>query len=131
MNFNKLYYGLGLAAILLICSSSDIKEELKFHVVIDNDFNALFTTKHGWTGADIANAIPLSDSLTLWLFGGTWIGKIKNNKHINSTIISNAVAIQYGKIASKKNLKFYYRKERGKPQIENPFDDPDKWSWKI
>ena len=182
MNFNKIPASISLTVISVIFIFSDIDEGIKFRVKIDDDYNTLFTTTKGWTGGDIAHSVPLSDSTTLWLFGDTWIGKVKNNKHAHSTMISNTVAIQYGKAAIKENLKFYYRTENREHlplfaprdgigvywlsgggiktkdalyliasqivklepdtsifsfksignsilRIENPSDDPNKWSW--
>jgi hypothetical protein len=114
MNFHKKYTRICLIALSLICISFGINEGIKFRVRIDTDYNALFTRTKGWTGGDIAHTVPLSDSMTLWLFGDSWIGKVKNNRHVNSKMIANSVAIQYGKAAIKKNLKFYYGTEERK-----------------
>jgi hypothetical protein len=104
-----------LPAILLVCLAFKGSEELKFNVINDNEYNSLFTRYKGWTGGDIAHTVPLTDSITLWLFGDSWIGHIKKNSHSGSKMISNSVAIQYGKSANEKNLKFYYKTIDGKP----------------
>ena len=115
MSFHKNYTRICLIALSLICISFGIIEGIKFSFKIDTDYDALFTRTKGWTGGDIAHTVTLSDSITLWLFGDTWIGKVKNNRHVNSKMISNSVAIQYGKSAIKKNLKFYYGSPERKP----------------
>ena len=58
-------------------------------------FDALFDNRKGWTGADGAYSLPLSDELILWLFGDTWLGDIRNGAHVNATIVNNTVAIQH------------------------------------
>ena len=57
-------------------------------------FDALFDNQKGWTGADGAYSLPLSDDLILWLFGDTWLGDICDGAHVNATIVNNTVAIQ-------------------------------------
>jgi hypothetical protein len=100
---------------LLVCIGFISSDEAKFHVSVDNGYNRLFTLDNGWTGGDVAHTVPLTDSVTLWLFGDSWIGKVKKNSHSGSKMINNSVAIQYGKTADKKNLKFYYNTIDGNP----------------
>jgi hypothetical protein len=104
-----------LPAILLVCLGFSDTDELKFSVVIDNQYNELFTRNNGWTGGDVAHTVPLSDSVTLWLFGDSWIGPVRNNRHYNSKMINNSLAIQYGKSANKNNLKFYHKSKGATP----------------
>ena len=129
MNFQKKNIWICLIALSLICISFGINEGIKFRVKIDTDYDALFTRTKGWTGGDIAHTVPLSDSITLWLFGDTWIGKVKNTRHVNSKMISNSVAIQYGKTANKKNLRFYYKTTDGKPAALFTPDDGNGQFW--
>jgi len=104
-----------LSVLLLFCLGFAGSDELKFHIVNDNEYNTLFTRYNGWTGGDIAHTVPLTDSITLWLFGDSWIGHVKKNSHSGSKMICNSLAIQYGKSANEKNLKFYYKTIDGKP----------------
>jgi hypothetical protein len=50
---------------------------LNYHTVIDSEYNSLFTRYKGWTGGDITHTIPLTDSITLWQFGDSWIYRPK------------------------------------------------------
>jgi hypothetical protein len=104
-----------LSAFLLFCLGFTGSDELRFHIVNDNGYNTLFTRNKGWTGGDIAHTVPLTDSLILWLFGDSWIGHLENNTHSGSKMICNSLAIQYGKAANEKNLKFYYLTKDKKP----------------
>ena len=79
-------------------------------------FDALFDNRKGWTGADGAYSLPLSDDSTLWLFGDTWLGDIRDGAHVNATIVNNTVAIQHGLFPSNAAVEFYF----GKTPIGNP-----------
>lgn len=104
---------------ILSCSTNKIK----YDVAIDQDYNNTFTQIEGWTGGDVAITIPLSDTLTLWLFGDSWIGQIKDNRHLDAEMINNSVAIQYGKKASNENLRFYFNQTENKPaSLFSPLD---------
>jgi Domain of unknown function (DUF4185) len=76
------------------------------------EWDALFQRESGWTGADGNFSIPLSTNRTLWLFGDTWIGRIRNSKRIDATMVNNSVAIQYG---HERPEFFYGATNTGKP----------------
>jgi Domain of unknown function (DUF5005) len=104
-----------IGIILLLGTVLSCTHIHKYNVVKDQNYNKAFTRYNGWTGGDIASTIPLSDSITLWLFGDSWIGSIKNNRHFNAEMICNSVAIQNGKIATDNNLKYYFKLMGMKP----------------
>ena len=93
-------------------------------------FDALFDKRKGWTGADGAYSLPLSDDLTLWLFGDTWLGDIRDGRHVNATIVNNSVAVQHGMSPAKASVEFYFgRTASGKPgAFIRPGDDRG-WFW--
>ncbi len=62
--------------------------------------NEKFKVRYGWTGADSAYSIPLNEKKTLWTFGDTFIGEIKDNRRINAKMINNSIALQNLKDAS-------------------------------
>jgi hypothetical protein len=105
-----------LPLILLVCIGFKSSDNLSFKVVIDDDYNAMFIRHEGWTGGDVANTVSLTDSSTLWLFGDSWIGLVKKGRHYDAKLISNSVAIQYGKAADGGKIKFYYKTVGGKPE---------------
>ncbi len=93
-------------------------------------FDALFDNRKGWTGADGAYSLPLSDDSTLWLFGDTWLGDIRGGEHVNATIVNNTVAIQHGLSPSKASVKFYSgRNLAGKPGAFIRPADGRGWFW--
>lgn len=103
---------LGLFLFLYLGCSKPVS----FEVSEAPEYNNLFYREKGWTGADIATSIPLSENTTLWLFGDTWIGEIKKGRHVNSSMISNSIAIQKEKEPSKAKIDFHYRTVQGKPR---------------
>jgi hypothetical protein len=63
-------------------------------VTPDAEWNAVFDRTDGWTGADCAGSVDLGDGRTLWMFGDTWIGKIRDGKRQpGATMVNNSVAV--------------------------------------
>ena len=93
-------------------------------------YDSFFDRRKGWTGADGAYSLPLSDDLTLWLFGDTWMGDIRDGEHVNATIVNNTVAIQRGLSPSKASVKFYSgRTPAGRPGAFIRPVDGRGWFW--
>lgn len=86
-----------------------------YEVGVDDAYDRMFTRSEGWTGGDIASTVPLSESLTLWLFGDSWVGRVFEDRHVQAEMINNAVALQAGKGASPDGLRFFYGTRNGKP----------------
>lgn len=78
-------------------------------------------SKADWVGGDAAYSIPLSSKRTLWLFGDSFIGQIKNNKRANCTMVHNAVAIEDTSQSNGSPGKFTYfsGKKAVNPKPEN------------
>jgi Domain of unknown function (DUF4185) len=70
--------------------------------------DALFRSTDGWIGADGAHSVALTDQRTLWLFSDTWVGKIRNGKRTDATMVNNTLAIQEGR-GSKLKVEFVIR----------------------
>jgi hypothetical protein len=63
-------------------------------VTPDPEWTAVFDRADGWTGADCAGSVDLGDGRTLWMFGDTWIGKIRDGKRVpGSTMVNNSIAV--------------------------------------
>ncbi len=93
-------------------------------------YDALFETHRGWTGADGAYTVRLSDSETLWLFGDTWWGDIRDGRHEDATIVNNSVAIQSGLSPPDAVVRFYCgRAPDGKPRAFIQPMDGQGWLW--
>jgi hypothetical protein len=94
------------------------------------EYEALFQNQKGWTGADGAYSIMLSNETILWLFGDTWVGRVKGGRHIDATIVNNSIALQRGRRAVNASVEFYY----GQTQNDKPaaFFRPrqdQSWFW--
>jgi len=57
------------------------------------ELNALFERRDGWTGADGAYSVPLVPGRSLWLFSDTWVGKVKDGKRFDATMVNNSAAV--------------------------------------
>jgi hypothetical protein len=60
------------------------------------DLDALFVRADGWVGADGAYSVALSPKRTLWLFSDTWVGKVRDGRRTDATIVNNTVGVQEG-----------------------------------
>lgn len=79
-------------------------------------YDAAFARTSGWTGADGDYSVALSDDLILWLYSDTWVGKVRKNRHIDSVIVNNSAALQYGKDPSVSKIRFFWGAgQNGKP----------------
>jgi hypothetical protein len=93
-------------------------------------FNALFERQEGWTGADGAYTVGLSDKEILWLFGDTWYGEVRQGRHENATIINNSIAIQRGIVPPHVTVDFYFGESSGgKPSAFFRPSDGHGWLW--
>ncbi len=79
------------------------------------EYDRLFQRQDGWTGSDVASSIPLGQDRVLWLFGDTWIGKIRGGKHVDAALVSNTVAVQTGLDPATAKMEFHHVSRGGKP----------------
>jgi hypothetical protein len=74
------------------CSAHDSRPVTQ--VTPDTEWNAIFDRTDGWTGADAAGSVELGDGRTVWLFGDTWIGKIRDGKRLpGARMVNNSIAV--------------------------------------
>lgn len=91
--------------------------------------NALFNRTEGWIGADGAHSVSLGPNRTLWLFCDTWVGRIRENKRFDATIVNNTVAVQEGPDANS-SIRFTVRRgSDGRPQSLITPEDGRGWFW--
>jgi hypothetical protein len=60
------------------------------------DLDALFERADGWIGADGAHSVSVSPKRTLWLFSDTWVGKVRDGRRTDATIVNTTVGVQAG-----------------------------------
>jgi len=79
-------------------------------IVVDTlpQYDELFSNQEGWTGADGAYSVALTQNTTAWLFGDTWIGQVKDGRHMNAMLVNNSVAIQHGRSPAQAEMDFHF-----------------------
>ena len=97
-----------LVCAIIIATVSSCDTGPSFVVEVAEDYNRLFYREDGWTGSDIAFSLPLLDGRILWLFGDTWIGKIREGRHTDSNMVSNTIGIQQGLDPATARLEFFH-----------------------
>ncbi|QDU59140.1 hypothetical protein Pan181_53810 [Aeoliella mucimassa] len=92
------------------------------------DVDARFENTDGWIGADGGHSCLLDKDTRLWLFSDTWVGKIRDEKRVDATIVNNTLAIESTR--GKQPPKFYVRRdEQGKPMAMFTPADGRGWFW--
>lgn len=93
-------------------------------------YEALFLNAEGWTGADGAYSVAVDQNTTLWFFGDTWIGQIKDGRHIDATLVNNSVAVQQGKNPQTATIEFHWGRTPGdRPAALFQPADGRGWFW--
>jgi hypothetical protein len=91
------------------------------------DLDALFERADGWIGADGAYSVALSPKRTLWLFSDTWVGKVRDGRRMDATIVNNTVGVQEG---SDRRVTYTIAKgSDGKPAALIVPADKRGWFW--
>ena len=85
-----------IASILILLLALGCAPFPRFSVEVLPGYDACFNRQDGWTGGDGAYSIALSDERILWLFGDTWIGKVRDNRRLEAVIVKNTAALQQG-----------------------------------
>jgi Domain of unknown function (DUF4185) len=116
--------------LVLMCHRAVAAEEpLSFRTEPAPEYDALFQQRDGWIGADGAYSTPLSKDKTVWLFSDTWVGKIRDGRRVDATIVNNSVAIQDG-VGPNANVRFSVRRdEHKKPVALIVPSDGHGWYW--
>ena len=120
----RMWWLLPLILVVACAARPDISVEIL------PEYESLFQNDKGWTGADGAYSIMISNETILWLFGDTWIGEIKGGRHINARIVNNSIALQHGRRAVNASVEFYYgQTQNDKPAaFFRPIQDQG-WFW--
>jgi len=111
--------------LLAACSAKPV-----VRVSLLPSYDSLFETREGWTGADGAYTVPLSQNAILWLFGDTWWGRIRDGRHVDAAIVNNSIAVQEGLLPADAGLQFYCgRTPEGTPRAFILPADGRGWLW--
>ena len=86
----------------------------------------------GWLGSDVAYSIPLSAKKSVWLFGDTFIGTLKDGKRVGTTnFINSTLGIQDRTLPPDRAMTYYWKMKDGKPQSFFPWQEetPGDYYW--
>jgi hypothetical protein len=86
-----------------------------------------FERTTGWTGGDGAYSVPLGRDRTLWLFGDTWVGKVKDGRRVGARMINNSVAWQ-SLTDARAPLRFFWDDGKAPAALLRP-TRPGAWYW--
>lgn len=93
----------------------------------DSFHNALFTRRDGgWTGGDGTRSVPLPDGRILWLFGDTFLGRLRpdGGRDDSTPMVRNTFVIQNGD-----TLVTLYGGTRASPRALVSPPAKDSWYW--
>jgi uncharacterized protein DUF4185 len=83
-----------LAAMFTLTAFYAVAGDFSFHVSVAPEWNRMFQRTNGWIGADVAYSVPLGSEKTLWLFGDTFVGQVRNGKRTSAKMIHSSIAVQ-------------------------------------
>lgn len=89
------------------------------------EWEARFAGKDGWIGGDVVSSAVLGPKGTLWLFGDTLLGTVKEGKRTGAVMVNNTIGLQAGADAPIRFL-------AGKTKEDKPgafFTPPDGAGW--
>jgi hypothetical protein len=94
------------------------------------EWDALFQQRDGWIGADGAYSVLVGPNRVLWLFSDTWVGKVRDGKRTDATIVNNSLALQEGFDPATAKVEYWIRRDAaGKPEAFLKPDDGRGWFW--
>lgn len=128
MNLKKWIYNYVVYLLVLLVGACASQPQVMVEVL--PGYDAVFERKSGWTGADGAYSVELSDSKILWLFGDTWVGAVRDGRHVKADLVNNSIGIQYGRFLPDAVIYFYFN-QAGSGEV-SAFIRPDDgrgWFW--
>jgi len=104
-----------ICGIIILATVSSCSTGPPLVVETAEDYNRLFYREDGWVGSDGAFSFPLQDGRILWLFGDSWVGKIRDGKRTDSNMVNNTIGIQEGLDPASAHLEFFHGYKDAKP----------------
>jgi hypothetical protein len=135
-----------VAALLALLAGKAVLADPPAAPKPDEAWNRVFDRTDGWTGGDVAGSIDLRDGRTLWVFGDTWVGPIRDGKRVRgSRLVNNSIAVHPTDLREPwrppavDSVTFHWAQEdrkpaawvrpRDEPQGSPPTADRDEWFW--
>jgi hypothetical protein len=92
------------------------------------EFTGLFRSDDGWTGGDGAYSIAIGPDRAIWLFGDSYIGKIRNGKREDSPLVNNAVSV-LSSPDGRRAMEFFWGGSPGAPAALFVPSGKDRFFW--
>ncbi len=84
----------------------------------------------GYLGADAVLSVPLPDGRTVWFFGDTIIGSIRDGKRTLDAMPRNTIAVQDRGAPTPSSIRLFLYDSQGKPKTYLRFPDrPEEQFW--
>ena len=91
------------------------------------DLDLLFQRTDGWIGGDGVYSVAMTPKRTVWLFSDTWVGKVRDGRRVDATIVNNTIGVQEG--ANERVAFRIARGKDGKPIAQIVPADGRSWFW--
>ena len=91
------------------------------------DLDLLFQRTDGWIGGDGVYSVAMTPKRTVWLFSDTWVGKVRDGRRVDATIVNNTIGVQEG--ANGRVAFSIARGKDGKPIAQIVPADGRSWFW--
>lgn len=88
-----------------------------------------FIRTEGWTGGDAAYSAPLTKRLSIWLFGDTFIGAIKDGARTKMEMVHNTAAQLSFAPSGNLSFRYFYKVKDGKPTALLEPEDKKAYYW--
>lgn len=76
--------------------------------------NARFLRTDGWIGADGNYSIALDKDTVLWFFSDTFVGRVRDNRRIDTVMINNSIGVEH--LGTDEPVEYFYKSnEDGTP----------------
>ncbi len=126
----RSFVSLRVLAFLFLFSLSACQSLPRFTVEPIPRYEALFQRTSGWTGGDGAYSTALGNERFLWVFGDTFVGEIREGRHVKAGLVNNSAAIQNGRDPREAAVTFYYGSlPDGRPAALIQPEDHSGWFW--
>lgn len=79
-----------------------------------SEITAIFRQNEGWTGGDGAYSISLGERSALWLFGDSYLGKIRDGRREDPLLVNNSLSL-LNFCKGERAMEFYWGIENGFP----------------
>ena len=93
-------------------------------------YDRLFHRSSGWIGADADYSVSLGKNRVLWLFGDTFLGKVRDGRRVPVAMINNSIGIQHRLDPETARVHFFCgSSSNGEPRSLIVPKNAQRWFW--